>query len=319
VSLREVLSRGEQGNPASQVRRGLWRARVLRVDDPENRGRVQVRVQHLHPPSEPRATRTEGEVPLQGIGGGIADGFCPWAEPAFAFGGNPQEGSVFVPSVGSTVWVAFEAGFTGKPVWLGGFFATGELPFEVTDPSAIRLIRTPGGNVLLFDDAQKKLYLGSPAATGSEPRIRMLEINDTTGELRLLNGDPGVGTQITLRPNALELRAGENTLVLDGSGNITLNNAGNAVETIEGSSTKISTGPQTIGSGANTLTIDPAGNVTITALGVVTLGIGASLGVMLESFIALYNGHTHGGGAAPDVPSQAVAGVHSSLTVRAKA
>lgn len=135
-------------------RKGLWRAEVVSVKDPENRGRIQVRILHLHPASS--ITGTGQELSLSGLvkpQTGIPDGYCPWAEPAFPFGGSLDNGFLMLPKVGSTVWIGFEMGFTGNPVWLGAWYGGEEVPIEFeSDPENIRMIRTPHGHTFLFSD-----------------------------------------------------------------------------------------------------------------------------------------------------------------------
>lgn len=177
---------------STMFRTGLWRARVVNVQDPEGRGRVQVRILQLHlTPSGATlgadASTAQGRVEtVRGGGGteveivasavgvpnppnrfnGVPDTALPWAEPCFPWGGqkrvigdkapngNVHEGFYMIPEVGSTVWVAFENGWVQRPVWLGGWYGVDELPDEVDpqNPEKVRLIKTRIGHVLLFDD-----------------------------------------------------------------------------------------------------------------------------------------------------------------------
>jgi hypothetical protein len=160
-------------------RTGIWRARVVNVNDPENRGRVQVRIPQLHlTPSgstlgadaataqgkvetvRTNAGGTEVEVLAVEIGvpnppnrfNGVPDTALPWAEPCLPWGGqkrvpenkapngNVHEGFYMIPEVGSTVWVAFENGWVQRPVWLGSWYGVDELPDEI-DPANPEKIR----------------------------------------------------------------------------------------------------------------------------------------------------------------------------------
>lgn len=73
---------------------GLYRGLVLRTDDPENRGRVQVKVPDLN-----------------------GDGAFDWALPCIP----PTGASLVLPALGAPVWVMFEHGDPDHPVWLGSW------------------------------------------------------------------------------------------------------------------------------------------------------------------------------------------------------
>jgi hypothetical protein len=203
-------------------RHGLWRALVVNVQDPENRGRIQVRVLLLHPESAPLGATTNPvqvtDVLQAPPGQGVSDDLLPWAEPCFPWGGNiatakdpndsespgedpglTTEGFFAVPSVGSTVWVAFDMGFTGNPVWLGTWYGLNELPEEITDPANVRLMKTPGGHVLIFDDTPgaTKILLATLAQDSSQAphTVRLIELDDAAKTLKIQNtsdpaGDP---------------------------------------------------------------------------------------------------------------------------------
>jgi uncharacterized protein involved in type VI secretion and phage assembly len=59
-----------------------------------------------------------------------------WAMPCVPYAGK-QLGWFLMPPVGSGVWVEFEAGNTGLPIWSGCFWADGELPAEATSSSIL--------------------------------------------------------------------------------------------------------------------------------------------------------------------------------------
>ncbi len=155
---------------STMFKTGIWRARVINVLDPENRGRVQVRIVQLH--STPsgstlgavssaaqgkvetvRASTGSAEVSITqnelgvpnppGSFDGVPDTSLPWAEPCFPWGGqkrsaenaapngNVHEGFYMIPEVGSWVFVAFENGFVQHPIWIGCWYGADELPTEI--------------------------------------------------------------------------------------------------------------------------------------------------------------------------------------------
>lgn len=308
ITLADVLSQ-PRFYTKDEYRQGLYRAKVLRVDDPESRGRIQVRILHLHPESEP--PKTTGSRPnqatqvgvellaiedpneLRQVGGqnkpgvvgtpskGVPDGLCPWAEPCFPWGGNLGEGFFALPSVGSTVWVGFELGFTGKPVWLGCWYGSGELPQEITDPAYVRILKTPAGHLILFDDTPDNRVIIIRSVGGRE-----IIVNDQTQSIQVRNGSDTDRMLI----NSTE------TTIFKGSNKI-----------------------QLLASGE--LTIVTSGDVNVNAAGSVKLGTGAALGVVLETLLTIFNTHTHNdpvSGVTGPPNTLAVPGVDSSSTVLAK-
>lgn len=93
-----------------------------------------------------------------------------WALPAVPFGGGKDRGMLFLPEVGDTVWIEFEAGDVSRPIWTGAFWGNAESaggaddvaaetgPETPTDPDGKRagpgigVLRTKSGHVLVLDD-----------------------------------------------------------------------------------------------------------------------------------------------------------------------
>lgn len=327
-----------------ETRRGLWRAKVLSNVDPERRGRLQVRVLHLHPPVVPVQAANASVAPVA-PSPGIPDNLCPWAEPAFPFGGNTGSpgGFVMLPEIGSTVWVGFEMGHTGYPVWFGSWLGLSEMPPEMSDPTTLRMIRTPKGGILSFndDDSNFNVFLG----TLSAPNVctRYLWIDETNLTVTLACGPTGTGSSVTLKETDVEVVLGDGTT----GQRVLIRSAPPAIYIAvgaPGSGNMIqvdATGVQLI-CGANSINLTAAGAMTLTnvlatlinSTGLVSLGVGAVKGVALNSlldvlnlFIALFNTHTHnytddGAPMVTQTPnSVAVPGVHgvdTSTTVLAR-
>jgi hypothetical protein len=104
------------------------KGQVTRVDDPDDRGRIQVRLSGHH--------REANET--------------PWAFPCSPFAG-PGYGWYCLPVIDDEVLVARTV--DGTWIWLG-FFWTGRAP-KPTDGEApdVRVFRTPVGHQLKFDEA----------------------------------------------------------------------------------------------------------------------------------------------------------------------
>lgn len=104
-------------------------------------------------------------------------------------------GVFFVPENETKVWVEFDGGDTGLPIWSGAQYVAGEWPAEAAaDPPTKRVVKTKAGHLLIFDDT-----------AGSE-----------TVEIR----DGANGHVITLDASGIAIKDGVNQhqLTLDGTG-----------------------------------------------------------------------------------------------------
>lgn len=72
-----------------------------------------------------------------------------WCEPCVPYAG-PKVGLVFLPEVGSGVWLEFERGDLSYPIWVGCYWRSGEVPPEATPQ--VKAVVTHSGHKLLFDD-----------------------------------------------------------------------------------------------------------------------------------------------------------------------
>lgn len=83
------------------------------------------------------------------------------ARPALPYG------FFFLPEVGAKVWVEFEGGDTGLPLWTGVQYVAGEWAAEA-DPPEKRVIKTAAGHLLIFDDTAggEKIEIKTSSASG---------------------------------------------------------------------------------------------------------------------------------------------------------
>jgi phage protein D len=170
---------------------GLTIGVVDSLDDPLKTLRVRVRM----------PWRTDG-------GTGV------WARLATLDAGDGY-GTVVVPNVGAEVVVGFIDGEGAAPVVLGQLFSGAAKPPEDIDPDAntLRVLVTPGGHRLTFDD-------------GDAPRIALTSgqghevvIDDQDGRIALTHKDSG---------NALEVSA-DGITITAAQGDITLKAASGTV------------------------------------------------------------------------------------------
>lgn len=75
---------------------GIYRGLVAVIADPTGKGRIQVMAPSIN-------------------GSGVLD----WAMPCI-----PVGGTLVLPQIGDPVWIMFEAGDSGHPVWLGTWAVT---------------------------------------------------------------------------------------------------------------------------------------------------------------------------------------------------
>ncbi|HML15175.1 MAG TPA: phage baseplate assembly protein V [Xanthobacteraceae bacterium] len=112
-----------------------------------------------------------------------------WAQPCVPFAG-PGAGFVFLPAVGTGVWIEFEGGDVSYPIWSGCYWLEGEQP---PDGSVLAIVTTAGQKILL--------NVGGGTITVSDQ----------------------YGNAITLAAGGLTLQGGGQTVAFGGTG-VSVNN-----------------------------------------------------------------------------------------------
>ncbi len=242
---------------------GKYRGFVSDNQDPEQRGRLKLTVPSL-----------------------VGDQVIGWALPCLPFGGLANQGFFMVPEIDAQVWVEFEEGNLHSPVWVGVFWQqSSDTPKEAAkEKPTTRMLRTPSGHVLQFDDAEgeEQFRLAHPA--GTEMTI------DPKGTVNLTDSSN----------NRVVLDAQSNTVtVADNNGNsLTMDTSGTTV----------------IDSNGNTIEMGPAG-VTVKGTKIVLEGsmvaVGGQGGEPLlkgASFLSLFATHMHtctapGSPTSPPIPT----------------
>ncbi len=125
---------------------GKYRGLVVDNVDPEQLGRLTLQVPSV-------------------LGAEVVSG---WAMPCVPYGGDANQGFLFIPEVGAGVWVEFEEGDLEFPVWVGTFWSKpdgdSELPkpnkpdgseqSAVQDPPTRKILKTLAGHTLQLEDAE---------------------------------------------------------------------------------------------------------------------------------------------------------------------
>jgi phage baseplate assembly protein gpV len=241
---------------------GKYRGFVADNKDPEKRGRLKLTI-----PSVLGASQTG------------------WALPCLPFGGLTNQGLFMIPEIGAQMWVEFEEGNVDKPIWVGVFWQqASDTPEEAAkDEPTTRIIRTPSGHVLQFDDAdgEEQFRLAHPANT--EMTI------DPQGTVKVTDAS---GNTLTLDAENREVVVEDsngNTITMDASGTVIEDSNGNKVHmaasgiTVEGTKIVIKGSLVDIG------------------------GAGGEPLIKGQTFLALFNSHTHvctapGSPSGPPVP-----------------
>lgn len=91
-----------------------------------------------------------------------------WAFPCLPYGGDMNQGFLFIPEVDAGVWVEFEEGDLEFPIWVGTFWSEptplkSEVPkandpdgseqSSVQNPPTRKIIKTKKGHTIQFEDA----------------------------------------------------------------------------------------------------------------------------------------------------------------------
>ncbi|MEM7669861.1 MAG: phage baseplate assembly protein V [Pseudomonadota bacterium] len=192
-----------------------------------------------------------------------------WAEPAFAYGGGMDFGVIAVPPVDSAVLVEFIEGDASAPLWTGTFWRTqSEVPAEYEGP-ATKVLKTESGHRLIFNDTEgdEKITLHSSADAVAEM--------DHEGSIALTASD---GAKVVIDAAAGSI------LIEDANGNsVTLDASGIACEDASGNEITTSAGGVEV----------KGTTINIEGQSVTVGGPGGEPLVKGQTFMALFNSHTH--------------------------
>jgi uncharacterized protein involved in type VI secretion and phage assembly len=252
VSLEKVVA-----NLVQKVERrfyGKYRGLVVENADPEKLGRLKLSVPSV-------------------LGNDVVTG---WAMPCVPYGGDANQGFLFIPEVGAGVWVEFEEGDLEFPIWVGTFWSKpggdselpkpnkpdGEEQDSVQDTPTSKIIKTKQGHTIQLEDKD------------GEEMVTIVEA--TNGQVITMNKD---GIKVTDGANG-------NNIILDSNG-IKVEDKNSNVITMDSSSVTIKSSSIKIGDNAN----EP-------------LVLGNQLKMALDNWInAVFLTHMHTGNmGAPTTP-----------------
>lgn len=129
---------------------GKFRAKVVDIKDPENRGRIRVMC--------PKVL------------GSFKSAWCePCVPVAYDFGGD-----FALPKINEFVWIEFEEGDVNKPIYIGGLWCTNKTPSTNYNEKE-RLITWGKCKLEMNEDTDTiKIYVGSSVITIKENSIQMV-------------------------------------------------------------------------------------------------------------------------------------------------
>lgn len=123
---------------------GKYRGVVTNNLDPQNLGRIQAMVPEVW-----------GDAP------GLS-----WAVPCSPYAGT-MAGFFAVPPMGAGVWIEFEAGDVSRPIWVGGWWGTGDVPTTPgggsTQQPFTKILRTDLGLTIVLDDTAQMITVADSA------------------------------------------------------------------------------------------------------------------------------------------------------------
>ncbi len=266
---------GNGSSTAASNRYGKYRGFVADNKDPERRGRLKLIVPSVF-----------GETPTN------------WAEPCLPFGGLPDQGFFMIPEIDAQVFVEFEEGEVGNPLWTGCFWQqTGDIPSEADkEEPTTRIIKTPKGHILQFDDADDeeqvviKHFMESSVVFDNNGSIFVKDANENKISL-----DSDSGKIEIMDEN-------QNSLVMDSNGIKIEDKNGNIIELA-----------------AAGITINGQ-NITLDGTQIELGGPASEPMIKGQSFLGLFATHMHtstapGAPTSPPVPQ----GEMSTLTTKTKA
>lgn len=130
---------------------GKYRGFVVDNADPENRGRLRLRIPSV-------------------LGDEVVSG---WALPCAPYGGAADQGFFFIPEKDAGVWAEFEAGNLDYPIWVGTFWAkpggTTEVPTPAANqaPPTSKMIKTLNHCIEFADESGAEAVRISDNANGN--------------------------------------------------------------------------------------------------------------------------------------------------------
>ena len=79
-----------------------------------------------------------------------------WCSPCVPYAGD-QVGILFLPEIGSGVWIEFDGGDVSYPIWTGCYWTTCQVPSDAAD--VVKTIVTKAGHKILLNDKEGSITI----------------------------------------------------------------------------------------------------------------------------------------------------------------
>jgi uncharacterized protein involved in type VI secretion and phage assembly len=154
----------------------------------------------------------------------------PWARVATPSAG-PGRGMYFIPQVDDEVLVAFGHGDLTEPYVLGSLWGPADKPPQTGDKDPVnhRVIRTPEGHVLDFDDKEQSVTLTTIPGHSITitPDSIVVQTSNGTASLTLGNdGSLSISALQSITLNAPQINISGTTLSIQGDGTVQIQGGG---------------------------------------------------------------------------------------------
>lgn len=183
---------------------GKYRGLVADNQDPEQRGRLRVRIPSV-----------------------LGDQMTNWALPCLPVGGLAEQGLFAVPELNAQLWVEFEEGDLQHPIWTGTFYQQQAdvpgSPYGSSKSPQSYVLRTPGGHILRFDHESGKERVLLTHANGAAAELSSdgsAALRNSGGESVTLDASSGAvqicdrnGNSLSMAAEGVKLKSAQ--IVLD--------------------------------------------------------------------------------------------------------
>lgn len=267
---------------------GKYRGAVVDNADPEHLGRLKLRVPSV-------------------LGDKVVTG---WALPCVPYGGDANQGMLFIPEVGAGVWVEFEEGDLEFPIWVGTFWSKpggdSELPLSnkpengseedgVQAPPTRKIIKTLAGHTIQLEDKQ------------GDEMVMILEAKNK--HVIVMNKD---GITITAGIANSDGKKQQHKVLLNSTG-ITITDGKNSGNQIS----MVSSGITVQTSDTTQIVLDSAGVKVGSSGASQPFVLGTAFQTQVKAFLAALSAHTHVGNlGAPTSPPTAPMPLEVSLSLK---
>lgn len=126
----------------------------------------------------------------------LGDQKTGWCSPCLPYAGK-DVGIVFLPEVGSGVWIEFEGGDVSLPIWSGCYFRDDELPAEAAPGK--KVIRTRAGHQIVLDDDGETITLSDPSGNTITLSSSGISLARSSGTVEIAEG------KVTINGGAMEV------------------------------------------------------------------------------------------------------------------